>query len=181
MIYSSYDCHYLLVSIFTFLVMNSLTPSKKVFSFTSVCLLSISCLTSSTYGSCLDSFLLIAVSGMIETYNTICTLVLLLKICNERFNSKFPKQRWIIYWMYKKIYIKKKWPTFTQVINSLQQNQLTCTYIFLTHCFLNCLHLLHNFDISSVDIDIHVTGRFLRHCVNFVELTRGHLQNTQKI
>lgn len=79
MIYSSYDCHYLLVSIFTFLVMNSLTPSKKVFSFTSVCLLSISCLTSSTYGSCLDSFLLIAVSGMMETYNTICTLVLLLK------------------------------------------------------------------------------------------------------
>lgn len=79
MIYSSYDCHYLLVSIFTFLVMNSLTPSKKVFSFTSVCLLSISCLTSSTYGSCLDSFLLIAVSGMIETYNTICILVLLLK------------------------------------------------------------------------------------------------------
>lgn len=180
MIYSSYDCHYLLVSIFTFLVMNSLTPSKKVFSFTSVCLLSISCLTSSTYGSCLDSFLLIAVSGMIETYNTICTLVLLLKICIERFNSKFPKQRWIIYWMYKKIKKIKKWPTFTQ-LHSLQQNQLTCTYIFLTHCFLNCLHLLHNFDISSVDIDIHVTGRFLRHCVNFVELTRGHLQNTQKI
>lgn len=181
MIYSSYDCHYLLVSIFTFLVMNSLTPSKKVFSFTSVCLLSISCLTSSTYGSCLDSFLLIAVSGMMETYNTICTLVLLLKKYAlkgliQNFQSKDGS-----YTECTKKYIKKKWSTFTQVINSLQQNQLTCTYIFLTHCFLNCLHLLHNFDISSVDIDIHVTGRFLRHCVNFVKLTRGHLQNTQKI
>lgn len=78
--------------------------------------------------------------------------------------------------MYKKLW---KIDQHSHKYTHCNRNQLTCTYIFLTHCFLNCLHLLHNFNISSVDIDIHVTGRFLRHCVNFVELTRGHLQNTQ--
>lgn len=137
MIYSSYDCHYLLVSIFTFLVMNSLTPSKKVFSFTSVCLLSISCLTSSTYGSCLDSFLLIAVSGMMETYNTICTLVLLLKICIERFNSKFPKQRWIIYWMYKKI--KKKIKMTNIHTSTLIATESTHLHLYFSHSLFSQL------------------------------------------